>query len=163
MGHSNIAITQKIYMHGRLATRREAMNLAGNVLLPPEVLAKVGMELPSSLGADGNIDSRDGSGCRQFSRQTPTAPSLVDQFKHSREDKNKPATGVPVAGWLNTLLGDLTGNRTRIARMRSKNISESSSFGDRVTKVDTVLQVRRRHWMLGVVAVNLAVKASVQI
>lgn len=157
MGHSNISTTQKIYMHGRLATRREAMDQAGDLLLPPEVLAKVEMELSTS-DADGNVGEHDRLGCRQDCRQTHVTPSLVDQFNSSTEDKNKPATGVPVAGWLNKFLGDLTGNRTRIARMKTRNMSPLAGVQERVTEVDEALRARRRSWLVGVVAVSVAVK-----
>ncbi|SCD56710.1 site-specific integrase [Streptomyces sp. DvalAA-19] len=159
MGHSNISITQKIYMHGRLATRREAMNLAGDVLLTPEILAAVGVKRPmlvSESDSSENDSARLGScqnGC-----QTTATPSLVSQFNSSPGAKNKPATGATVAGWLDEFLGDLTGNRTRIARMKSQNMPVRRCMHERVTEVDTLMHARRKAWMLGVVAVSVAVK-----
>lgn len=159
MGHSNISITQKIYMHGRLTTRREAMNLAGDVLLTPEILATVGVERSmSSSRTGGSVDKDESQGCRQDSRQTLAAPSLVAQFNFSPEAKNKPATGVTVAGSLDNFLGDLTGNRTRIARMKIQNMPVRSRVYERVAEVDTLMRARRRTWLLGVVAVSVAVK-----
>ncbi|MGW3931348.1 tyrosine-type recombinase/integrase [Streptomyces microflavus] len=159
MGHSNISITQKIYMHGRLTTRRDAMNLAGEVLLTPEILATVGVKrlMPAS-GTDGSVDKNDSQGCRQGSRQTLATPSLAGQFNSSPEGKNKPATEVSVAGWLNEFLGDLTGNRTRIARMKIQNIPVRGGVQQRVKEVDGFLQNSRRRWLIGVVAVSVAVK-----
>ncbi|MDX3695962.1 site-specific integrase [Streptomyces europaeiscabiei] len=160
MGHSNISITQKIYMHGRLATRREAMDQVGDALLPSEVLASMAESKASSLvvEADRNEDSSVRPGSCQNGCQAPATSSLVDQFNTPPVDKNKPATGVPVAGWLNNFLGDLTGNRTRIARMKIRNMAGWGSARQRVTEVDTALRVQRRTWLLGVVAVSVAVK-----
>ena len=47
-----------------------------------------------------------------------------------------------------------------IAGIESLNKADLGSAGQRVIEVDLFLQESRRHWMLGVVAVNLAVKSA---
>lgn len=156
MGHSNISITQKIYQHDTMASRRVALDQVGEALLSANVVKRIAQEGKTDVDSSATIDVRSGScqnGC-----QTPSMPSLADQFNFSPEAKNKPATGVPVAGWLNEFLGDLTGNRTRIARMKTRNTAALGRVQQRVTDVDAVLSERRRAWLLGIVAVSVAVK-----
>ncbi|MEU3251070.1 site-specific integrase [Streptomyces sp. NPDC006997] len=145
LGHSSVAVTQKIYQHTRMESRQEALDLASKAIFP-------------TRDVEGSSPQEDRDGCRQVSRQTPTTASLVAQFNSSFEDKNKPATGVPVAGWLDDFFGDLTGNRTPIARMKTRNTVTPADVRERVTEVDGSLKDRRRRWVLGVVAVSAAVK-----
>jgi hypothetical protein len=106
MGHSNISITQKIYQHDTMASRRVALDQVGEALLSANVVERM-------TNLDGNAMQHDFDGCRQDCRQTPATPSLAAQFNSSPEDKNKPATGVPVAGWLDNFLGEPQGDTGR--------------------------------------------------
>lgn len=161
MGHSNISITQKIYQHSAMDSRRTALNQVGNALLSPEVLISIADDnksLPSAIRTDSNENGVVSRGSCRNGCQTPSTPSLTQHFKSRSEDKNKPATGVTVAGLLDDFLGDLTGNRTRIARMKIQNMPVRGRVHERVTEVDTLIHARRRTWLLGVVAVSVAVK-----
>ncbi|MFF5363158.1 tyrosine-type recombinase/integrase [Streptomyces scabiei] len=140
LGHSNVSVTQKIYQHVRMESRRDALDRATEAILP------------SSKDVDAGAGSCQ-NGCQEL-----RYPSLVQAFDAESDAKNKPATGVPVAGWLNDFLGDLTENRTPIARMKTRNTTGWGGTQQRVTEVDGVLRVRRRSWLLGVVAVSAAVK-----
>jgi integrase len=116
LGHSNISITQQIYQHDTMDTRRSAMQRMETAVLPSATIMKASQ------------DGDDGYGSRQSGRQTRKNPvSLLGSF-----------------------YGAGTGTLTQIR----------SVFGgapQRVTEVDTALRERRRHWLLGIVAVNLAV------
>ncbi|WP_307132804.1 tyrosine-type recombinase/integrase [Streptomyces aurantiacus] len=158
MGHSNISITQKIYQHDTMASRRVALDQVGEALLSAGVMERITQA--EAVSPDGSVIAHDSRGCRQNCRQTHAAPPLADQFNSLPEDKNKPATGVTVAGLLDDFLGDLTGNRTRIARMKSQNMSARGGVQERVTKVDSYLQDSRKRWLIGVVAVSVAVKGA---
>lgn len=147
LGHSTIAITQQIYQHDSMASRQAAL------MRMEESVAPVSAELSGSLRA-----AHDSRRSRQNSRQITSTPRLSDQVKLAQGAKNTPATGVTVAGVFHDFFGDLTGNRTRIARMKTRNRAVSVSAWSRVTEVNEVLKDRRRRLMLGVVAVNLAVK-----
>ncbi|MEW2424566.1 site-specific integrase [Streptomyces nigra] len=143
LGHSNTSVTQKYYQHANMASQRNALNLMTEAVSP---------------SADSNEKSNVRPGSCQNGCQPPATPSLVHQFNSSSEGKNKPATGVPVAGLMDKFLGDLTENRTPIARMKTRNTTGWGGTQQRVTEVDGVLRVRRRSWLLGVVAVSAAVK-----
>ncbi|MEU6757565.1 site-specific integrase [Streptomyces sp. NPDC046685] len=149
LGHSTIAVTQQIYQHDTMDSRRDALSRMRVALIPSG----------GEVQAAGAID---GSGSRQISRQTLTGSLLSDQIKSPRGSKNKPATGVPVAGWLNDFFGDLTGNRTRIARMKTRNTPVCGGVQERVIEVRHLAQVRERQWILGTVAVNLAVNYELE-
>ncbi|WP_369042457.1 tyrosine-type recombinase/integrase [Streptomyces sp. Midd1] len=161
MGHSNISITQKIYQHAGMDSRRTALNQVGDALLSSEVLISMADDsksLSPAVRTDGNESSVVSRGSCQNGCQTPATPSLTRHFKSGSQGKSKPATGVTVAGLLDDFLGDLTGNRTRIARMKTRNTPGLGGMQQRATEVDEILQARRRTWLLGVVAVSAAVK-----
>ncbi|WP_329101632.1 tyrosine-type recombinase/integrase [Streptomyces sp. NBC_01439] len=153
LGHSSVAITQKIYQHASMESRFTALTLMTEAVSSASPISSQMTAQP-----DGNTDSQDSEGCRQNCRQTPTTPSLSARFNFADEAKNKPTTGVPAVGWLDNFLGDLTENRTPIARMKIRNRSVRGSVRQRATEVDAFLQDSRRRWLLGVVAVNVAVK-----
>ncbi|HJP81021.1 MAG TPA: hypothetical protein VJ841_01335 [Candidatus Saccharimonadales bacterium] len=53
--------------------------------------------------------------------------------------------------------GDLTENRSPIARMKIRNMATLTHTQDRITEVDSILRVHRRSLMVGVAAVSIAV------
>ncbi|HEV3170372.1 MAG TPA: site-specific integrase [Actinocrinis sp.] len=117
LGHSNIAITQQIYQHDTMDSRRSAMERMETAVLPSTTMLRA-----SKAGLDGN-------GSRQNSRQTRKNPV--------------------------SLLGSFDGAGTGTL---SRNRPTLGGALERVTEVNAILRESRRQWMLGVVAVNLAVR-----
>ncbi|WP_431774556.1 tyrosine-type recombinase/integrase [Streptomyces cucumeris] len=149
LGHSHVSVTQQIYQHDTMDSRREALGRMEKAYIHSTTS---GHADPSERGRQLTLD--DGSGSRQNSRQTA---SVSDSRVLSVETENNPATEVSVAGLLDNFYGDLTGNRTPIARMRSKKGGVRDRPLERVTEVDSCLAVLRKRWLLGIVAVKFAV------
>jgi integrase len=130
LGHSNISTTQQIYQHDNPETRREALRRVEALLTPADAENK-----DSQAGEPESLWSSvvDGYGCRQISRQGTNFVDTVTSFLSGSSDRF----------------------RTCDLRLMS---STAVSLNDRLASVSLVVQQRRRQWMLGCVAVNLAVK-----
>lgn len=158
LGHSNVQTTQQLYEHDNMQWRNESLGRLERALSSDQNDGHQD-EVPGDPAVAETTSSRqDSARCRQISRQTLATPSLRAQINSGLAAKNRPATGVSAASWLDNFLGDLTGNRTRIARMRSQNIQSSDGVQDRLTTVSSTMQEWGRQWKFGIVAVNLAVK-----
>lgn len=132
LGHSNISTTQQIYQHDNPETRREALRRVEALLAPADAEDK-----DSQAGEPGSLWSSvvDGNGSRQISRQGANFVDTVTSFLSGSSD------------------------RFRTCDLRLMR-SAGASLEDRLTSVDEVVQCRRRQWILGCVAVNLAVKLT---
>lgn len=119
LGHSNITITQQIYQHDTMDSRRSAIERMGDAVLPAAITQR---SLTNEI---------DGNGSRQLSRQTRKNPA--------------------------SLLGSFFGASTGTLNL---NTTVRGSVQQRVTAVDGYLRARRRQWIIGAVAVNLAVRNS---
>ncbi|MFJ2213475.1 tyrosine-type recombinase/integrase [Streptomyces sp. NPDC101062] len=117
LGHSNIAITQQIYQHDTMDSRRDAMQRVGKAVLPSVAIPRT-----------SRIED-DGYGSRQSSRQTRKNPA--------------------------SLLGSFFGAGTGTLTLKTTVGGDAHA---RVTEVNEHFRVRRRQWIFGIVAVNVAVK-----
>jgi hypothetical protein len=119
LGHSNVQTTQQLYEHDTMQWRNESLGRLERALSSDQNDGHQDEE-PGEPVVDETACSRQDSGrCRQISRQTPTTPSLRALINSELVAENKLATGVAAASWVDNFFGDLTGNRTRIARMRT--------------------------------------------
>jgi len=130
LGHSNISTTQQIYQHDTMASRRESVGRIETVLQRTSESNTAQAEEPGQ-----QVDVADGNRCRQFSRQ---ATEFVDTF---------------------TSFLSGSSDRVRTCDLRLMR-STGASLKDRLTSVNEVVKCRRRQWILGCVAVNLAVKST---
>ncbi|MGW0867818.1 tyrosine-type recombinase/integrase [Streptomyces sp. NPDC002611] len=146
LGHSHVNVTQQIYQHDSMETRREALERMEEAFHA----TNTGRALQAAA-------VNDAERCRQDSRQTG---SLATQISIAQATESTPTTEVTAGGVLHNFFGDLTGNRTPIARMRNQNRSDFNSVAERATEVDAAYRVRRRRWLIGAVAVSVAVKDS---
>jgi integrase len=128
LGHSDIAITQQIYQHDTLESRRASLGRVEAVLRAVDPSdGDTQAEEPGYLEA-----VIDGNGSRQFSRQTR---EFVDRLVSI-------TSGTP--------------GRTRTYDTWFRS-SADSTLNDRLTSVTRSVRRHRRQRLLGVVAVNLAV------
>jgi hypothetical protein len=146
LGHSHVNVTQQIYQHDSMETRREALERMEEAFRATE--AKPGIQVAAV---------NDGGRCRQVSRQTVT---LAGRFTPAWTTENTPTTEVTAGGVFHNFFGDPTGNRTPIARMRNQNRGNFNSVVERATEADAAYRVRRRRWLIGAVAVSVAVKGA---
>ncbi|MFJ1958269.1 tyrosine-type recombinase/integrase [Streptomyces microflavus] len=142
LGHSDIAITQQIYQHDTMDSRREALKLMEGVAVETQQTDK-------SESLEAVVAVVDGNGSRQVSRQTQKMAALGDQF--SEEPKKSPR-----------LRGDFSwlGWRDSNPRMLVPELGarrEATLYGVRVTEVRRAMDVQVRMWTLGIVAVSVAV------
>ncbi|WP_217239783.1 site-specific integrase [Streptomyces sp. AC555_RSS877] len=136
LGHSNIAITQQIYQHDTMDSRRDALNRMEHVL---------NTNYP---------DAEDRPGSRQISRQKEIESSLSTQFVSSKEKAPRLISAFSWLGW-----------RDSNPRMLGPELDAAApprTWTSRLTEVDAHLHDLRRQWLLGAVAVNLAVNVSKQ-
>ena len=155
LGHSRSSMTE-LYEHDTMDSKRESL-----VRLESLIRGEQEDHQADELGGhDAGVGRQDSTRSRQISRQNPISANLRYQFALGLEMQNSPTTGVTDAGLLGLFLGDLTGNRTRIARMRSVKRSTLSDVHERTTEVRTIMKVEARRWILGCVAVNLAVRVT---
>jgi hypothetical protein len=129
LGHSDIAITQQIYQHDNMVSRRESLTRVETALQQASDTDDAAQA--KEPGQRGNVT--DGNGSRQLSRQ---ATNFVDTFT-------------------SFLSGRGSGTRTCDTWFWSSN---NLSLENRLTSVNLAIRDRRRAWLLGCVAVNLAVK-----
>jgi len=129
LGHSSVAVTQQIYQHGGMELKRDALELLQATLRETKTAPA---EAPGRL-----IDSVDGNGCRQVSRQS-----------HFWSD---------LSAWM--ISGGPGGARTLDTLLKRSNLASSY---DRVTVVDERWRACRRRLLLGAVAVSVAVKIKQQ-
>lgn len=130
LGHSNIVTTQQIYQHDDLASRRDALE-----------------RLERQLHPDGNADPDEESALPS------TLPSNAVLAVDSQREKT-PSWRL----YLNNLLAGVEGFEPPNAWTKSSNSTHWGRSLERVTEVRMAMQTRTRQWMLGCVAVNLAVK-----
>ncbi|MEV0473775.1 tyrosine-type recombinase/integrase [Streptomyces prunicolor] len=129
LGHSHVSVTQQIYQHGSMDSRRKAVSMLEVALtrIAPNTKALQDKSPREPMnGADGN-------GSRQVSRQINKVVDRATSF----------------------LSGATIGIRTRDLFL---TINTGETVADRVTEVDRKLRDRRRRMVLGIVAVDLAVK-----
>jgi integrase len=139
LGHSNVAITQEIYQHDTMDSRRVALRSMENAYFP----STIGNHSSSTTVLDGN-------GSRQLSRQSPKITTLSEQF--SDQPKKSPVLSV-IFSWL--------GWRDSNPRMPVPKFgSDPSTYTliGRGTEVRRFIRARERQWVLGAVAVSAAVK-----
>jgi integrase len=160
LGHSNVQTTQQLYEHDTMQWRNESLGRLERALSSDQNDGHQDEEPGDPVVAETTFSRQASSRCRQISRQELAISSLRAQINSEHAAENKLATGVPVASWVDNFYGDLTGNRTRIARMRSQTIQPSDEVQDRLTTVSSTMQEWGRQWKLGIVAVNLAVKSD---
>jgi integrase len=133
LGHSDIAITQQIYQHDTLESRRASLGRVEAVLRAVDPSdGDTQAEEPGYLEA-----VIDGNGSRQFSRQTREFGARLTSFTSGRSG----------------------GTRTPDTWFWS---STDSSLGDRLASVAQTVRRTRRQWILGCVAVDLAVKTDLE-
>ncbi|HEX3782719.1 MAG TPA: site-specific integrase [Pseudonocardiaceae bacterium] len=129
MGHARVATTQELYQHGDMDTRRDALDRIGAVLGQAEPPQETSQaEEPGTWG-----DVVDGSRSHQFSRQVRDFVAFVTSIISGAGEETLT---------LDLFLG------------KSKLISPIQ----RATEVKELLEKRTRQRILGVVAVNVAVK-----
>jgi integrase len=123
LGHSQVSVTQQIYQHDDLETRREALGRVEALLINP-------------------ASGQEGRRCRQNSRQqssfyTRQLPSSVfNRLNH----------------------GAGRGSRTPEGVKPSDLQFHAQHLGERLQSIKQVQQARTRTWLLGCVAVKIAVK-----
>lgn len=128
LGHSDITTTQQIYQHASYETRREALERVEKSLVDP------GNCLGSNECMDDSERCRQNAGCRQDNGSV--AAHLVGLFTSVND-------GAP------------GGIRTPGLWYRNSNLL---SLRERVTGVERLLRVRRKQWVVGLVAVSVAVR-----
>ncbi|MBP2322674.1 integrase [Kibdelosporangium banguiense] len=128
LGHSSVVTTQQIYQHINIGQKREALRLVEQSLQEPKTAQA---EEPEQL-----VNVFDGNGCRQVSRQSR---SLNGFFRKSY------------------LEGPL-GLEPRTPCLKDRKIQPCTALDKRLTTVKATMHARTITWMLGCVAVNLAVR-----
>ncbi|MCX4699004.1 site-specific integrase [Streptomyces sp. NBC_01373] len=132
LGHSNIAITQQIYQHDTMDTRRDALS-----------------RMEQALKANHPNDE-DRSGSCQISCQTANQSFLPTQFESRKEKAPRLISAFSWLGW-----------RDSNPRMLEPELSTTilpRTQAARIKEVEGFLRARRGQWMLGIVAVSVAVK-----
>ncbi len=129
LGHSNVSVTQQIYQHGDMNTRREALGRVEIALADHSASSKT----PQDKSSGELVFAVDGSSSRTFSRQESILRAAISSFQS----------------------GATTGTRTQdpFLTMRIQGIRD-----DRITEVKKVMEVCTRQWIFGVTAVKIAVK-----
>ncbi|MET4669118.1 site-specific integrase [Streptomyces sp. PvR018] len=129
LGHSDIAVTQRIYQHTDMTGRRKALTQVETALR-----ATAAGNVTTQTEASGSSKAvADGNGSRQFSRQTV---DFVDRISSI-----------------------LSGRGSRTRTYDTWFWSSIETRGDfHATEVKKAMQVRTRQWVVGIVAVSAAVK-----
>jgi integrase len=117
LGHSQISVTQQVYQHDDMPSRRATIERVEALL----------------CGEDKGMSVRESRRCRQMQPSRASDVVYVTSF----------------------LSGGSGGTRTHDTLLKR---STHTRLGDRVTSVTLVLEACRRQWILGCVAVNLAVR-----
>lgn len=154
-GHSQVSITQQIYQHGDMESRREALGKVGSML--------------GEHNQNAHVRERgllDGQRCRQLNRQTGIVSAL------SRSITSGGASGVRTH---DTLLKrqvlrptDLLANDAPHVANSCANIRGQADLGEptsdlpiqRIAVRLEAVRCRQKQWLLGAAAVNLAVKTT---
>ncbi len=130
LGHSRIVVTQEVYQHDDDESRHAALQGLTGALLEPTEAKAVQSVRP---GLPSSVIDR--TNCRQVSRQEP---SFIERLRSI-----------------------ISGGAYRI---RTDDLfhamKDQTTLAERVTEVDAAWRVHRRRWVLGVVAVNVAVKST---
>ncbi|WP_369028997.1 tyrosine-type recombinase/integrase [Streptomyces adonidis] len=129
LGHSRISTTQELYQHTDSTARRVALERLEGALLQPGSNTKTAPSVRSGL----SVVLDDGSSSRQVSRQRPKMGDVI--------------TSIISGGAYRIRTDDLF-----------HAIRGQESVEDRVKEMDRKLRMHRRRWLLGVVAVELAVR-----
>ena len=128
LGHSNIVTTQQIYQHASLENRQGALERVESALLQPTVRMKDKEAAEVAVSCRQNDDH-----CRQSNGSAVLLMGLVTSVDN----------------------GTRGGIRTPDFLFRS---STNSSVRDRLAEVNRLLDDCRKQWIVGIVAVNIAVK-----
>ncbi|MET9222819.1 site-specific integrase [Streptomyces sp. NPDC003300] len=131
LGHSHVSITQQIYQHDTMDSRRDALK------------SMEGAYFPAAVEGDGN-------GSRQLSRQTSKMTSLSDQFSEPTKKSPRLFSDFSWLGWRDS--------NPRMPVPKLESGLPHHPWQARITEVDAYWRVRRRTLIVGIVAVNLAVK-----
>ncbi|WP_328750549.1 site-specific integrase [Streptomyces sp. NBC_00285] len=140
LGHSHVSVTQQIYQHADMDVKRDALEALQDVLSQPTDSAE-----KSTEGADGNRS-------RQISRQS-TFEAVVKRTQKTAKEKSPPLL------WSTFFRGGPGGARTHDTLLKRSNYC---CVHERTTEVKKVMERRTRRWILGVVAVDLAVRHQAQ-
>lgn len=156
LGHSQISVTQEIYQHGNMASRSEALGRFETVLLNTQK-----DDQADELGRPRAEDCRQGDG---RSRQNlPSSllnwwPFGLDNIWSRRRDSNpRPAVYKSAQPPCATMKHCICFGRFSQDALSSPTGAQGFT---RATGLKTEVESRTRRWMLGIVAVNLAVKSS---
>lgn len=76
LGHSHVAVTQQIYQHGDMSTRRESLGRIETALTASFQTPKT----PHADMAGELVTGVDGNGCRQLSRQELNFINVMTSF-----------------------------------------------------------------------------------
>lgn len=149
LGHSHVSITQQIYQHDTMDSRRTALERMERALIPNK--SEADEAHTSALGTP--MVEVDGNGSRQLSRQTPKLAVLRDQFSDQPKKSPRLISDFSWLGWRDS--------NPRMPVPKLGAWPQSTGYDERVSEVDLTVKDLRRRLMLGVVAVNLAVKNQV--
>ncbi|MGR6971423.1 tyrosine-type recombinase/integrase [Streptomyces cynarae] len=135
LGHSHVSITQQIYQHDTMESRRDALSRMQDALLDHD---------------DASLDGNDDPRCRQISRQSPSTVLANVREKSANKKLPRLLGSFSWLGWRDS--------NPRMPGPKLDAMGQSSSAASRITEVDAALRTHRRRLMLGVVAVSAAVK-----
>lgn len=144
LGHAHVSTTQQIYQHGDMVSRREALTTVERALTAVNGRARSRQLLPSNLDATGvsNFDHFGGPG------GTRTLGTLL-----------KRQVLYPTELWTHDheIITEIdTKTRDRTSSFRA----QTASIHERLVRRRIVAAARLQQWVLGAVAVNLAVETT---
>jgi integrase len=157
LGHSHVSITQQIYQHDDMGSRRQSLEQLERVLVP-----SAGRDARSSDDAEDVRDDRINDtltilpsvqGNRPEHWGPPALPSVLPSKVLLQQEK------VPIwHSYLYKFMAGMEGFEPQDIGLKSSGVLSSTTVHSRLAKITLITQKRKRQWHLGVVAVNLAVK-----
>lgn len=146
LGHSHISITQQIYQHDTMDSRRNALQSMENAYFPSHAED----QFTPAVSDHSLATVSDGNGSRQLSRQNEKMATLSDQFTVPTKKSPRLIGDFSWLGWRDS------NPRMPVPKFESGGLPYG--WTQRITEMDMYLQACRRALIIGVVAVNLAVK-----
>ncbi|MEV6422624.1 site-specific integrase [Streptomyces sp. NPDC051662] len=143
LGHSNIAITQQIYQHDSMGSRRDALELMEGVIVTTRTNEQ-------SEGSGAGLDASDGNNSREISRQSKESTSPSDQFLNQTNKTPRLRGALSWLGWRDS--------NPRMLEPELETTVFTRALTNRISEVDTLFAVRRRQVKMGILAVTLAVR-----